>query len=172
MTSSAIDEMVHWGATNGVSFDPKKTEVMHFSPRKLMTAPAVRHGDIEKHPKSDLRGLCIWLDSRLSFRIRVEKWAAKAQAVAYYLEGLTKIKHGLLPSAVRNAVRACVELVLPYGAEAWYPGTTRPRWSQPSKHIVSSNQRLIQRTTKAMNQSMRTTLIAALHRESEIPQVD
>jgi hypothetical protein len=42
--------MVHWGATNGVSFDPKKTEVMHFSPRKLMTAPAVRHGDIEKHP--------------------------------------------------------------------------------------------------------------------------
>ncbi|RKK58754.1 hypothetical protein BFJ69_g17363, partial [Fusarium oxysporum] len=81
--SSSIDEMVRWGATNGVSFDSKKTEVMHFSRSKLRTAPAVRHGDIKKHPEPALRWLGIWLDSRLSFRIHVEKWAAKAQAVAY-----------------------------------------------------------------------------------------
>ncbi|KAL9563922.1 hypothetical protein ACKAV7_011957 [Fusarium commune] len=29
--SRSVEEMVHWGAANGVSFDPKKTEVMHFS---------------------------------------------------------------------------------------------------------------------------------------------
>uniref|UniRef100_A0A0D2XRS8 Reverse transcriptase domain-containing protein n=1 Tax=Fusarium oxysporum (strain Fo5176) TaxID=660025 RepID=A0A0D2XRS8_FUSOF len=40
MASGAIDEMVCWGATNGVSFDSKKTEVMNFSRSKLMTAPA------------------------------------------------------------------------------------------------------------------------------------
>ncbi|EGU73600.1 hypothetical protein FOXB_15890, partial [Fusarium oxysporum f. sp. conglutinans Fo5176] len=40
MASGAIDEMVRWGATNGVSFDSKKTEVMHFSRSKLRTAPA------------------------------------------------------------------------------------------------------------------------------------
>jgi ribonuclease HI len=178
MASGAIDEMVRWGATNGVSFDSKKTEVMHFSRSKLRTAPAVRHGDIEKHPESALRWLGIWLDSRLSFRIHVEKWAAKAQAVAYHLRGLTNTKHGPLPAAVRSAVRACVEPVLLYGAEAWYPGTTRPRWNQPTKDLSSSNQHLIQRMTKAMNQSMRailpvwkTTPIAALHRESGIPPV-
>ncbi|RKL19987.1 hypothetical protein BFJ72_g15126 [Fusarium proliferatum] len=55
MASGAIDEMVRGGATNGVSFDSRKTEVMHFSRSKLRTAPAVRHGDIEKHPESALR---------------------------------------------------------------------------------------------------------------------
>ncbi|KAF5264887.1 hypothetical protein FOXYS1_4318 [Fusarium oxysporum] len=47
------------GAVNGVSFDTKKTEVMHFSHSKLRTAPAVRHGDAEKHPESALRWLGI-----------------------------------------------------------------------------------------------------------------
>ncbi|RKK27131.1 hypothetical protein BFJ67_g16296 [Fusarium oxysporum f. sp. cepae] len=45
MASRAIDEMVRWGATNGVSFDSKKTEVMHFSRSKLRTAPAVQSLD-------------------------------------------------------------------------------------------------------------------------------
>ncbi|RKK61792.1 hypothetical protein BFJ69_g17090 [Fusarium oxysporum] len=168
--SGSIDEMVRWSAANGVSFDPKTTEVMHFSRSKLRTAPAVRHGDIEKHPESALRWLGIWLDSRLSFRIHVEKWAAKAQAVAYHLRGLTNTKHGPLPAAVRSAVRACIEPVLLHGSSAWYPGTSRPRWNQLTKDLPSSNQNLIQRMTKAMNQAMRailpvwkTTPIAALH---------
>jgi hypothetical protein len=76
--SASIDEMVRWGAANGVLFDPKKTEVMHFSHSKLRTTPAVCHGDIEKHPEPALCWLGIWLDSRLSFRIYVEMWTAKA----------------------------------------------------------------------------------------------
>ncbi|RKK23508.1 hypothetical protein BFJ66_g17480, partial [Fusarium oxysporum f. sp. cepae] len=81
--------MVRWGAANGVSFDPKKTEVMHFSRSKLETAPAIRHGDVEKHPEAAMRWLGIWLDSSLSFRVHAEKWTAKSQAVAYHLRGLT-----------------------------------------------------------------------------------
>ncbi|KAJ0127863.1 putative zinc-binding oxidoreductase [Fusarium oxysporum f. sp. albedinis] len=45
MASSSIDEMVRWGAAKGVSFDPKKTEVMHVSRSKFRTGPAIRHGD-------------------------------------------------------------------------------------------------------------------------------
>ncbi|RKK35990.1 hypothetical protein BFJ67_g13012, partial [Fusarium oxysporum f. sp. cepae] len=179
MASSSIAEMVRWGAANGVSFDTKKTEVMHFFRSKLRTAPAVRHGDVEKHPESALRWLGIWLDSRLSFRLHVEKWAAKAKAVAYHLRGLTNTVHDPPPSAVRSAVRACVESVLLHGSQAWYPGRTRPRWTQPTKDLPSCNQHLIQIMTKAMNQAMRavlpvwkTTPIAALHRESGVPPVD
>ncbi|KAG6989555.1 putative RNA-directed DNA polymerase from transposon BS [Fusarium oxysporum f. sp. conglutinans] len=36
--SRSVEEMVRWGAANGVSFDPKKTEVMHFSRSKLETS--------------------------------------------------------------------------------------------------------------------------------------
>ncbi|RKK92846.1 hypothetical protein BFJ70_g17761, partial [Fusarium oxysporum] len=87
--SRSVEEMVRWGAANGVSFDPKKTEVMHFSRSKLETAPAIRHGDVEKHPEAAMRWLGIWLDSSLSFRVHAEKWTAKSQAVAYHLRGLT-----------------------------------------------------------------------------------
>lgn len=73
IASSSLDEMVRWGAANGVSFDPKKTEVMHFSRSKLRTTPAVRYGNVEKHPEVALRWLGLWLDSRLSFRIYIEK---------------------------------------------------------------------------------------------------
>ncbi|KAF5964834.1 reverse transcriptase domain-containing protein [Fusarium coicis] len=110
-----------------------------FIAEMLRTAPAVRHGDAEKHPESALRWLGIWLDSRLSFRLHVEKWAAKAKAVAYHLRGLTNTIHGPVPSAVRSAVRACVEPVLLHGSEAWYPGRTTPRWNQPTKDLPSSN---------------------------------
>ncbi|RKK30846.1 hypothetical protein BFJ66_g16119 [Fusarium oxysporum f. sp. cepae] len=71
--SRSVEEMVRWGAANGVSFDPKKTEVMHFSRSKLETAPAIRHGDVEKHPEAAMRWLGIWLDSSLSFRVHAEK---------------------------------------------------------------------------------------------------
>lgn len=112
MASGAIGEMVHWRATSGVWFDLKKAEVMYFSCSKLGTAPALRHGDSQKYPVPALYWLGIWLDSRLSLRIYVEKWAAKVQVVAYHLRGLTNTKQGPLPSAVRSAVRAYIEPVL------------------------------------------------------------
>ncbi|TVY62678.1 putative 115 kDa protein in type-1 retrotransposable element R1DM [Fusarium oxysporum f. sp. cubense] len=176
--SRSVEEMVRWGAANGVSFDPKKTEVMHFSRSKLETAPAICHGDVEKHPEAAMRWLGIWLDSSLSFRVHAEKWTAKSQAVTYHLRGLTNTIHGPLPSAVRSAVRACVEPVLLYGTEVWYPGATRPRWEQPSKDRPSGIQHLLQIMNKAIVQSMRailpvwkTTPTAILHRESGIPPI-
>ncbi|RKK51756.1 hypothetical protein BFJ69_g17922, partial [Fusarium oxysporum] len=177
--SRSVEEMVRWGAANGVSFDPKKTEVMHFSRSKLKSIPAIRHGDFEKHPETVMRWLGIWLDSNLSFRVYAEKWTAKSQAVTHHLRGLTNTIHGPLPSAIQSAIRACVKPVLLYGTEVWYPGATRPRWDQPSKDRPSSIQHLLQRINKAIVQSMRailpvwkTTPIAILHRESRILPID
>jgi ribonuclease HI len=176
--SHYVHELVTWGAANGIAFDPKKTEVMHFSRTTPKAAPPVFHGDIEKRPERGMRWLGIWLDSTLTFKIHVEKWTAKAQAVAYHLRGLANTKYGPLPSAVRRAVRACIEPVLLYGAEAWYPGTTCPRWTQPTKEGPSRIQQLIRRMSKSLNVSMRailpvwrTTPLNALHREAGIPPV-
>ncbi|KJZ68078.1 hypothetical protein HIM_12534 [Hirsutella minnesotensis 3608] len=112
--SHHIRELISWGAANGISFDPEKTEVMHFSRTMPRTAPPVLHGEIEKSPDRAMRWLGVWLDSTLSFKTHVEKWTAKAQAVAFHLRRLTNTKHGPLPSAVRRAVRACVIPVLLY----------------------------------------------------------
>ncbi|KJZ77303.1 hypothetical protein HIM_03027 [Hirsutella minnesotensis 3608] len=131
--SEYLQELVNWGAANGILFDPEKTEVMHFSPRRRETKPPVRHGDVEKQPETAMRWLGLWLDRKLTFKTHVEKWTAKAQAVANHLRSLGNTRRGALPSAVQRAVRACVEPILLFGVEAWYPGPTSPRWRQPTR---------------------------------------
>ncbi|KFG83505.1 hypothetical protein MANI_024888 [Metarhizium anisopliae] len=153
--SEYLQELLNWGATNGISFDPKKTEVMHFSPRRRKTEP----------PEVDIQDT-------------FETWTAKAQAVAHHLRSLRNTRRGALPSAVQRAVRACVEPILLFGVEAWYPGTTLPRWRQPTKEGPSRIQQLVRKMSKALKQAIRailptwkTTPIAVLHRESGIPPI-
>jgi hypothetical protein len=77
----------------------------------------VRHGEIVKRPEEAMRWLGIWLPKILTFKAHVEKWTAKAQDVAHHLRGLINTKHGPRSLLVRQAVRACVEPVLLFGAE-------------------------------------------------------
>ncbi|EFZ02021.1 Reverse transcriptase [Metarhizium robertsii ARSEF 23] len=175
--SAYIQELVDWGAAN-VSFDPDKTEVMHFSLKTREARPPIRHGDAVKHPEKAMRWLGIWLDSKLTFKTHVEKWTATAQAVACHLRSLGNTRRGPLPSALQRAVRACVEPVLLFGTEAWYPGTRSPRWRQPAKERSSRIQQLVKKMTKAIKQAIRailptwkTTPTTILHRESGIPPI-
>ncbi|EFZ03523.1 reverse transcriptase, RNaseH [Metarhizium robertsii ARSEF 23] len=114
----------------------------------------------------------------MTFKTHVEKWTAKAQAVAHHLRSLGNTRRGALPSAVQRAARACVEPILLFGVEAWYPGTTWRRWRRPSKERPSRVQQLVRKMSKALKQAVRailpiwkTTPIAVLHRESGIPPV-
>ncbi|PCD25886.1 hypothetical protein AU210_012320 [Fusarium oxysporum f. sp. radicis-cucumerinum] len=136
-----------------------------------MPLTPLRHDDVEKHPESALRWLGIWLDSRLSFRVHVEKWAAKAKAVAYHLRGFTNTIHGPLPSAVRSAVRACVEPVLLHGSEAWYPGRSRPRWNQPTKDLPSKSvfRTRLRRTDELLASCTRPKLVQRYFHKEQIP---
>ncbi|EFZ02030.2 Reverse transcriptase [Metarhizium robertsii ARSEF 23] len=176
--SAYIRELEDWGAANGISSDPDKTEVMHFSLKTREAMPPIRHDDAVKHPEKAMRWLGIWLDSKLAFKTHVEKWTATAQAVACHLRSLGNTRCGPLPSAVQRPVRACVEPVLLFGTEAWYPGTRSPRWRQPSKEGPSRIQQLVKKMTKAIKQAIRsilptwkTTPITVLHRESGIPPI-
>ncbi|KAM4059611.1 RNase H domain-containing protein [Hirsutella rhossiliensis] len=146
--SKHVHELMTWGTANAITFDPKKTEVMHFSRTTPRNAPPVFHGEVEKRPGSAMRWLGIWLDSTLTFKTHVEKWTAKAQAVAYHLK------------------------------EAWYPGMTCPRWNKPAKEGPSRIRHLIRRMDKSLNTAMRailpvwkTTPLSARHREAGIPPV-
>ncbi|KAJ6437642.1 endonuclease/exonuclease/phosphatase [Purpureocillium lavendulum] len=128
--------------------------------------------------KSAVRWLGIWLDSTLAFKTHVEKWTAKAQKVAHHLKAMTTTNRGPLPSAVRRAVRACIEPQLLFGAEAWYPGMTRPNWSQPTREGPSGIMHLVRRMDKSLHTAVRavlpiwkTTPLSARYREAGIPPV-
>lgn len=58
--SDYVQELVNWGAANGISFDPEKTEATHFLLKTRGTTLPIRHGDVVKHPKAAMRWLGNW----------------------------------------------------------------------------------------------------------------
>lgn len=99
---------------------PAKTEYLVVTPgatiplELLLVAglPALR-------PKTKVRWLGFWLDSRLKFDAYVKHWASKAGAMAAYLRGLSKTVRGVPPAQAVVVARACVGEVALYGAEVW-----------------------------------------------------
>ncbi|XP_044716540.1 reverse transcriptase [Hirsutella rhossiliensis] len=150
---TAILCLLSWGAANGISFDPDKTEVMHFSRTKPKTAPPVLHGD------------------SLSFKTHVEKWTAKAQAVAFHLRRLTNTKHGLCrvlcdePSALASSPCYCTRR-RPALDEA-HPLVQRT--SRPKAPVVTVN-KLIKLKYQKQPQPFRTRLRRADEMLSSCPR--
>src|SRR5699024_12860229 len=73
------------------------------------------------------RGLGIWFDRKLKFRIHVQTLAAKAKLAANGTQALANTVRGVKAPLLRQATIACVVPVLCYGAEAWWPGRRRSR---------------------------------------------
>jgi ribonuclease HI len=175
-TTKCIQDLVEWGRTNAITFDPAKTEIMHFTQRTTRRNPPIFHEGVRKQAGLAMRWLGIWLDRKLTFKTHVEKWAAKAQAIAYHLKSLANTTRGPLPHAVHRAVTACIVPTLLYGAEAWYPGMTMPEKNHRDRERPTRIQHLMKKMDKAIRQSIRTILpvwkttpTPILHRESGIP---
>ncbi|OAQ65636.1 endonuclease/reverse transcriptase [Purpureocillium lilacinum] len=176
LVSRDMEELLAWGAANGVTFDPDKTEVMHFSRKKSPSWPSVFQSDTEIVPGDAMRWLGLWLDRKLSFKFHVDEWSAKARRVANLLKGIANTKHGPLPRAVRRAVKACAEPTLFYGAEAWYPGEVAPSVANPNRIVSTQVKHLVLRLDKVLRHAVRaalpvwkTTPIPAMHREAGTP---
>ena len=54
-----IEELVSWGPANGISFNPAKKQVMHFSRKPLKSVLTVRHSDIKKKAEAAIQWLGI-----------------------------------------------------------------------------------------------------------------
>ena len=171
LATQDIKELTDWGAANGISFDPEKTEVMHFTRSRNECSPTITQSGISRTPAERLRWLGVWLDRKLAFRTHVDHWTAKARKAAGHLRSLCNTRHGPSPAAVRRAVRACVEPVLLYGAEVWFPGT---------EHRISlfatKTRPQIQHLLDKLNSTLRLAIKAILpvwkpiyYRESGIP---
>ena len=72
-----------------------------------------------------MRWLGVWLDRRLAFTARVERWIHKAKSIIYHLRSMNNTIRGISAAAARRAVWAVVLPTLLYGADVWYPGAGR-----------------------------------------------
>ena len=122
-----------------------------------------------------MRWLGVWIDSQLNFKQHVQEWCGKAQRVTQFIRQIDTVQRGAAPGIMIKAVQVCVLSTALYGAEAWWPGTSRITTKKDKKvgTGVGWHTNLLDNTiTKAIRAALpvwRTTPNLVLHRESGIP---
>ncbi|KAJ3495916.1 hypothetical protein NLG97_g3048 [Lecanicillium saksenae] len=103
--NEAIAAMETWGRGEAIHFDPKKTEIMHFSRRKAdhSQSPIVYHGDKEIQAATSMRWLGIHLDKKLTFNYHINEWTQKARKVINHLRAMNNTVRGMAATAARRA---------------------------------------------------------------------
>jgi hypothetical protein len=120
--NTAIAAMETWGQQEAFSFDPDKTEIMHFSRRRNSSSPPVSHQGKEIKAQKAMRWLGVWLDRRLTFNTHIEKWSLKAENVISQLRFVNNTVRGTSAVAARRAIYAVALPTLFYGLDTWFPG--------------------------------------------------
>ena len=95
-------EALDWGQAEGITFDPKKSELIHFT-RSMRDPPAASSPSITagtyviQEATGPLRWLGVFFDRKLSFKPHVRILAAKALTVSNALRSLGKTTRGVSP---------------------------------------------------------------------------
>jgi ribonuclease HI len=178
---SALQEALEWGTAEGITFDPKKSELLHFTKgrKEAITDPGVSAGThIVNASAGPLRWLGVYFDRKLRFKQHTQILSAKAHTVANALKSLGNTARGVPPALLQQAATACVLKKCYFAAETWWPGRTRLGRNKKISNQVDSHLRLLGKvvltSARAILPVFRTTQTSALYRESRIrpPEIE
>lgn len=176
--SKTVKKVLEWGQIEGICFDSGKTELQHFSRRRLdknpTNTPSVTWGNelvSENSLRPYTRWLGIYFDKSLSFKWHVQIRAGKAMKVVNALRSLGNTTRGAPPRLLRHAILACALPSALYGSETWWPGINR---TTEQGNIVSNKvmghldilRKMILSSARAILPVYKTTPTPALLRES------
>ncbi|KAI0997973.1 hypothetical protein K3495_g10217 [Podosphaera aphanis] len=172
---NAINQALAWGSSEGVTFDPSKSELLHFTRKHKDkdSRPPVETTNftiIESVQKPYLKWLGINFDIKLMFKRHVQIQASKAFSVAHALCCLGNTIRGAPPHLSRQAAFACILPIAHFGAETWWPDRSRTKLGKVVSNRFGSHLNMIEKvhraTARAVLPAYRTTPSAALFREA------
>ena len=147
-----------------MQFDMEKTELIHFHSKRFFDLEnetySVKIGESIIQPKSLVKWLGIWLDSKLTFKQHVEKKTTQALKLLNQIERLSNTERGLFFQAMRQLYIACISLVADYGVPVW--------WNN-QKNMLEKFQKLQNIVLRKMLGAFKTFLINAMELEASIP---
>lgn len=178
-----LQEILDWGQAEGITFDPKKSELMHFTrgrnePSPLNSPQVIAGTHSIKETEGPLRWLGVFFDRKLRFKQHVCILSAKAQVIANAICSLGKTTRGVSPILIQRAVSACVLKKAYFAAETWWPGRFRYSVTKLISNQISSHLDLFEKvvftSARAILPVYRTTQVAALLRESRLrpPEIE
>lgn len=107
-------------------FEPAKSELTHFTRKRIPPADKLRLGNVELGPQTSVRFLGVWLDRKLSWKahqreIKVEQSEDVVSAArAYTASG---VDMGILLSESREVYTKVIRSAMAYGATVFHKAT-------------------------------------------------
>ena len=147
-----------------MQFDMEKTELIHFHSKRFFDLEnetySVKIGESIIQPKSLVKWLGIWLDSKLTFKQHVEKKTTQALKLLNQIERLSNTERSLSFQAMRQLYIACISSVADYGVPVW--------WNN-QKNMLEKFQKLQNIALRKMLGAFKTSPINAMELEASIP---
>lgn len=171
-----LEQILNWGHGEGITFDPSKSELLHFTRRTKLdyrSLPGVTAGThIVQSATDPVRWLGVYFDRKLSFRYHTTVLAQKALRTARALQGISKTVHGVSPHLLQKAVTAVALRVGYFAAETWWPGRSFQLEDHRKTTRTGIHLQLLDKVTyncaRAILPAYRTTPTPALLKEAGI----
>lgn len=172
---TTINRALDWGKSEGVTFDPSKSELIHFSRKRKdkNNNPPVLTNEFPitanlKQPY--VKWLGIHFDRKLTFKEHACIQAAKALRVVKALRSMGNTERGVSPLLTRQVICSCALSIAHFGSTTWWPGKTRLQGRQTVSNRVGIHLKMIDKVYTAAARVIlpvfRTTPTAVLLRES------
>src|SRR5947207_13949168 len=149
---------------NCMQFDVDKTELIHFHSKRFLDLKnelySVKVGETVFQSKELVKYLDIWLDSKLSFKVYVEKKIASAQKIFIQIERLSNTERELSFQAMRQLYIACISSVADYGVPIW--------WNN-QKHLLEKFQKLQNQALRKILGVLKTSPVSDMEIEASLP---
>lgn len=173
----AVNQALSWGINEGITFDPGKSELLHFSRKRRDKDknPSVNTNEFvisvnQKNPY--LKWLGIHFDRKLSFKQHVSIQASKALKATNALRCFGSTVRGIPPRISKQVISACVLPIAHYGAPTWWPGKTKEKGNRTICNRVGTHLNILDKVHRATARAILpvycTTPSVILYRESGI----
>ena len=117
---SIAESLIDKATEKGIQFESGKTKLIYFHSHCKEETESLTINGHDIKPKSLIRWLGIWFDSRLSFKQHVEKKLNSAIASFFGLQHLGTLQQGLSFRALRQLYIACVTTIADFRVPLWY----------------------------------------------------
>ncbi len=115
----AMDKVLEWGNLNGLSFNPKKTQMVLFTSKRKLQSPKIGMGDLALELKDSFKYLGVEIHKKLSWTKHVTDRVNKCRGLLFKCKGIINRRWGLNPAKVDWIYKAIIRPKVTYGAVVW-----------------------------------------------------
>ena len=169
---------LQWAETRGMTFGPKKSELIHFNKGRKQWSNIVKLSTLNPggsetiiKPKEACKFLGIWLDRKLSWDEHLKAVVKKLKTQDFALSRIAAKTWGPGLIRAREVYTKCIRSAIAYGASSFHIPTPALADSKP-KGITAKLVKAQNRSLRIVAGAYKATPIRSLETETWVPPLD